>query len=318
VIGESGGPTSDALVRAVEAVADAVRRSRNIDPARAAAAVEEIASVTQHHGEASVEKALATIRGAMIKPLDPSALTWNAFRFFEIVDREVYWTKWLASMISPDNGRALSRLVWRAICDSVVEQGCEPAIYNECERDVLATLDDWAAEHDQLPYKAVGREVHDPDLGEAGESRAGRVDIAIAAANMFVVIENKIDAWWHDGEIKQAALYRKFGLKRLKNGQKLGLVLLTKDPDFTLEQFCKDYVRITYWDLARNLRRGLRRLAVDASSAEWWPALLTIAAIEQDLCGLDINGILTKPTSWRVLEHATKIADYLREPEEHR
>lgn len=283
---------------------------------RAAAAIDEVARTTRAYGEASVASAHATIREALIQPVDPSALTWNAFQFFEVTDREIYWTKWLASVLSPENSEMLSQLVWRALCDTV-QQGSEPEVCDEREHGVLAALDDWSTVRAPLGHGAVAREVHDPALGEAGVAEAGRVDIAIETSNMYVVIENKLDASWHDGDIEQAVKYREFGLKRLKGRQKLGLVLLTKDPDFTLEAFCRDYVRITYWDLARNLRRGLRQSPRDVSSPELWPVLLTIAAIEQDLYGLDIEAAF-RARSWRALEHASEIADYLRDTEEHR
>jgi hypothetical protein len=272
------------LVLAVERVVSAVRQSRlagSERSGRVATAIQEIATITRARGQASVEHALATVAASMITPVDPSSLTWNAFRLFEIEDSETSWTKWMASLLSPENGTALSQLAWRSVCDAVLEQGQKPPVHAEPEDNVLATAQDWrSAREIPLPYGSVDREVADEDLG--------RPDIVVDAPDLFVVLENKLDAGWHDGAETQAAKYHQFGMKHRGTRQRLGLVLLTKRDDFEMGADGVNWVRILYRDLARALRRSLRQaLGVDASHSSLlalWPALLTVAAIEQDLC----------------------------------
>ena len=320
---KQGADREARLIAAIEAVADAASQVGNAHVLhrarlatehrrRRAEAIDDVATVTRTHGQTSVERSLAAIRAALLTPVDPSALDWSAFRFFEVADREIYWTRWFASILSPTSG-ATSKLVWNAICNSIVEQNTEPTICDEVARGSLATLENWrAAAHDSEPLLNVEREVHDPDLGDSIAKQSGFVDIAVQAPTMFVVIENKLDASWHDGQTKQAKKYRTFGLKHLESTRKLGLVVLTKQRDFPLDEFCTDYVRVSYWDLARHLRRGLQRQHADTSSIVWWPALLTIAAIEKDVYGLDIGRVADSARSWRALNRCNELADYLR------
>lgn len=303
-----------AILEAVEAVASAVRSHAGVEPVRgikAAAALEEVAATIRGHSAAALEPALAAVAEAMILPVDPSALGWNAFRSFEVEDSETAWTKWLAALLSPENGTVVSQLAWRSVCDAVVDQRGEPMLFDEQARGKLATLGVWRAARElELPRASVDREVAD---------ELGRPDIAIDAPGLFVVLENKLDAGWHDGDEPQATKYRRFGLKHRRGDQQLGLVLLTKRKDFELEAHCCDYVRILYRDLSRALRRNVRAVLVgDASVASLlavWPVLITIAAIEQDLLGLDIQGVVAtaRSRSWRAVGALNEILSYLHE-----
>lgn len=168
-----------------------------------------------------------------------------------------------------------------------------------------------AAQNLTLPPGSVNRERHD--------SEHGRPDIVINAPGFYVVLENKLEAGWHDRDkAPQAVSYREFGLKH-RSASQLGLVLLTNRDSFELELAYADYVRIRYRDLARALRRNLRSVISPSSSmaalTPFWPALLTVAAIEQELLGLDIKGtIATAHTrSWRSLRQTNEILTYLRE-----
>jgi hypothetical protein len=302
------------LVGAIEAVASAVRRMREPDPERVARlerAVHAIATTTREHGEASVRTALAAIAASMIAPVDPSAVTWNAFRMFEVEEAETAWTKWNAALLSPENGAALSRLVWRSFCEAVLEQHDAVTDGGPRGAGVFATAQDWETARDvPLPPGSVDREVSDPELG--------RPDIVIETPALLVVLENKLDAGWHDGEQTQAAKYRRFGVK-YRRERKLGLVLLTKRDDFEMGADGTDYVRVLYRDLARALRRNLGRvLEVDSSPSTMlslWPALMTVAAIEQDLLGFDIQGAVANAASrsWRAMSGLNEIVDHLHE-----
>ena len=309
---------SEVRVRAIEAVADAVRRARDraIEPRRherARAALEQVADVTRRHGAAAVAESLAAIEELLLRPVDPSAIAWNVFQLFETSDSEVDWTKWLAANLSPEKGAALSALVWRSLCDAIVRQGVEPRPVVPGER--VATLDSWREARDvPLVRECVDRECHDAEHG--------RTDIEVRAPGIFVVLENKLDAGWHDGDGEpQAVRYRKIGLKHCAPTQQLGLVLLSKHRDFPLGEGCDDWVKITYEDLARALRRNLRATVGEATPAATllalWPGLLTIAAIEQDLRGLDIARCCARARggSWRSIRPLTDVISYLRDEE---
>lgn len=278
-------------------------------------AVENVASVTRTHGQVSVEDGLAKIAAEMLAPVDPSSIGWNAFRAFEVERSETAWTKWLAALLSPENGAALSRLAWRSVCDAVLTQRCDPEVCVDEERDVLADAAVWRHAREQtLVDGSVEREVTDENHG--------RPDIVIDAPGLFVVLENKLDAGWHDGDEPQPVQYREFGLKHRAAGQRLGLVLLTKREEFKLEAHCADYVRILYRDVARALRRNLRQaLAADASPAALlmlWPALITVTAIEHELLGIDIQHSVAaaRSRSWRAMSDLNHILSYLHEEQE--
>ena len=88
-----------ATVRTIESVAEAVRHSRCVAPERRAktvAALEHVAAVTRSQGAVAVERSLAAIDEALLRPLDPSELAWNVFRLFDVGNKETAWTKWLA------------------------------------------------------------------------------------------------------------------------------------------------------------------------------------------------------------------------------
>jgi hypothetical protein len=306
---------TDRVVSAVVTVADVVRLSGRFEPNSTKGsiqALERVALVTRTHGEAAVVHASAMIREAMIEPVDPSTIEWNVFRFFEAADSETEWTKWLAALLSPENGPTLSQLAWRSLCDAILAQRREATACDNEELSILATLDTWRGARDlMLPAGSVDREVADAEFG--------RADIVINAA-LYIVIENKLEAGWHDGDgDPQAVRYRKFGLKYRHNDQRLGLVLLTNRDDFELDHTCADYVRIQYRDLARALRHNLRsELSANASvvaTLSLWPALLTVAAIEQDLLGIEINPALVaaRTRTWRSLGRLNEILDYLQE-----
>lgn len=310
---------SSTVIAAIETVAKAVRRAREAkDPARSErmiAAVENVASVTRTHGQATVEYGLAKITAEMLAPVDPSSIGWNAFRAFEVESSETAWTKWIAALLSPENGAALSRLAWRSVCDAVLAQRYNPEACVEEERDVLADAAAWRHAREQtLVGGSVEREVADENLG--------RPDIVIDAPGLFVVLENKLDANWHDGDEPQPVKYRQFGLKHRAAGQRLGLVLLAKREELELEAHCADYVRILYRDVARALRHNLRQaLAADASPPALlvlWPALITVAAIEHELLGIDIQRSVAaaRLCSWRAMSKLNHILSYLHEEHE--
>jgi len=313
-----GSEAGSALVAAIEAVAEVVRKAESVRIApdrlaRLAVALDKVATVTRTQGHASVERALDAIAREMIAPVDPSTLTWNAFRFFEVEDAETSWTKWLAALLSPENGGAVSQLAWQSLCDAVTTQHCElTATVNE-EREVLAHLGTWTAARDSsLLPGSVDREVHGDELG--------RPDIVIDAPGLFVVLENKLDAGWHDGEVPQAVKYRDFGLQRC-TGKQLGLVLLTKKDTFEMGPHT-NWIRILYRDFARAMRRNLRRALTSDTSTEmvmgFVPVLLTVAAIEQDLLGIDIQQTFAtaRNRSWRAMGSLNEILTYLHQERE--
>jgi hypothetical protein len=308
-------PTRETTLRSIDGIAEAVRNARvqgSTSAPRIRAAIEHVALVVRGGCSATVEAALAAIDEALLRPIDPSALEWTVFRLFDSEDLETRWTTWLASILSPEHGQELSALVWRSLCDAVVRHGTLPVPCNQSDR--LATRNDWReARETILKHGSVDRELAD-------SSGLGRLDIAIDAPGIFVVLENKLDAGWSDrGGERQVVRYRQFGLTRRSPCQKLGLVLLTKNADFALDDDCRDYVRITYRDLARALRQNLRATvpASMTSALALAPALLTIAAIEQDLLGLDIarSRRSARHRPIRSLALLDKILAHLREDE---
>jgi PD-(D/E)XK nuclease superfamily len=310
--------TTEATVRAIESVVEAVRRSRRVTPERQAktvAALEHVASVTRDHGATAVERSLAAIDEDLLRPIDPSEFSWSVFRLFHVSNRETAWTKWIAGILSPELGPELSALAWRSFCDAIVRHAAEPTPCDATDR--IATLADWRAARDvPLSPGSLGSEEADEQLG--------RIDISVRAPSMFAIIENKLDADWHDGDgdgdgEPQAVRYRKIGLKRRIQDQRLGLVVLTKHDDFELDNRCRDYVKITYRDLARALRRNLRSALCETGDTKsvlrLWPAFLTVAAIEQDLLGLDIVSQLdtARLRSWKAIEMLNEILEHLHD-----
>lgn len=306
--------TTEATVRAVESVAEVVRRSRRVPPERQAkmiAALEHVASVTRDYAATAVKHSLAVIDEALLRPIDPSEFSWSLFRLFHVSNKETAWTRWIAGILSPELGSKLSVLTWRSFCDAIVRHSAEPIPSGATDR--IATLADWRAARD-VPLSPGSLDSEDVD------EQLGRTDISVRASSMFVIIENKLDADWHDGDGEpQAVRYRKIGLKRRTQEQRLGLVVLTKRDDFELDDRCHDYVKITYEDLARALRRNLRSALSEAADTksvlELWPALLTIAAIEQDLLGFNIASQLdtARLRSWKSIEILNEIFEYLND-----
>src|ERR1043166_3918440 len=136
---------SSTVIVAIQTIADAVRRAREAkDPAeseRVTAAIENVAGVTRTHGQASVEDGLARIAAEMLAPVDPSLIGWNVFRAFGVESSETAWTKWLAALLSPENGCAPSRLAWRSVCDAVLTQRSDP---EACVEEAVGVLRDAA------------------------------------------------------------------------------------------------------------------------------------------------------------------------------
>jgi hypothetical protein len=299
-----------ATIAAIERIATQVRSSRR-DPRPASpttlAALSRVAKVTRREGERIAAAVLGEIDDAMLTPVDPSDIAWNVFRLFELEDSEPAWTLWLAAALNPENGADLSHLMWRAVCDAVCRQAVPPAACSPDDR--IATLDEWKAARDEaLSRGAVAREkAHD---------LYGRIDVAIDGPGLYVMLENKLYEDWHDGDGEpQAVRYRKFGLQLRSASQSLGLVLLTAADDFELDDRCRDYVRIHYRDLAIALRLQLRAALSASASAKqvmaFWPALLTVAAIERVLLGLNVSRLRKLKASWQSLRELQELRRYL-------
>jgi hypothetical protein len=301
-------------LRAIEMVARSVRDASSDEEARRAAlvpAITAVAGAVTSHGTASVQRALSELGELLLQPIDPSDIAWNAFRMFDVADKETAWTQWIAGILSPESGTELSAIAWRSLCDAVA-QGGEPQACVDDEN--LATLADWRAMRDvPLPNWSVATEEADPDLG--------RTDITVNANGMFIIVENKLDADWHDGSAAtQAERYRNIGMKRRQLSQRLGLVLLTKRDAFEMEEHCRDYIKVTYRGWARSLRRSLRGVGdMDPRRAiALAPALLTVAAIEQDLLGItikELRDLATGQHSWKWLKPLADLIAHLRNEE---
>lgn len=298
---------------ALETIAEAVRHERArrhaLAPDRVARTTDTLASLaafTRDHGTRAVEAARAAITAHLLRPVDPSELDWDVFGMFEVEDSETDWTLWLAGTLRPESGAALAALTWGALCDAIVDAAREPV--PSAPTDELATLADWRAAAG-APPKPGGVE------RERAHAEFGRPDLVIDAPGMFVVVENKLDAGWHDSDEPQAVRYRKFGLRHRRVGQRLGLVVLVKRDTCELDDRCRDYVRVTYRNLARALRRRLRdALPADAPAAmllALWPALLTVAAIERHLLGIDLARWRDAAASWRALQPLNALRAYL-------
>jgi hypothetical protein len=186
----------------------------------------------------------------------------------------------------------------------------EPEARQDAEN--LASLSDWKTARDRV-VKRVGC--------EEAESQA-RTDLTIEVEGLFVVLENKLDAPWHNGVgDPQAVLYRRIGMKRRGPEQRLGLVLLTKREGFDLEGHV-DFIKVTYLDVARGLRRVLRSELEGigpispAQAFALGPAMLTVVAIEQELLGLDIQRLRTVARGdqlWKWLGPLAELSGYLRQ-----
>lgn len=301
--------------RAIEAIATAVRSGRSARRWQGSdAAVSAVADAVRGHGGAAARRAIAEARAAMLRPVDPSAIEWDVFTLFEHEDSESHWTKWLASILEPANGVAVSQIVWRALCSASALQGTEPRACVPEEQEALASLDT-IRQSGQLPLRRgdVDREVHDAVLG--------RTDIVVSTPALLLVLENKLDEGWHDTAAgRQAERYRRFALQR-RNKRKIALVLLTNRDDFRLADEHSDWLRIDYRALARSMRRELRAsFAADNDATHalaLWPVLMTIAAIERNLIELDVR-LSTDPAldpSWVQLQAIAEVARYLRDEE---
>lgn len=279
-------------------------------------AVERLAAFVRDHGSATVERGLERIRKAMLPTVDPSTFPTSPFHLMEAGRSETAWTFWLASVLAGKAGPLCARLLWRAVCRSVVASRSNPEPHETYGAAELATLRDWSAMLDRDVRLRVRREVHDPELGDARLRVAGRVDIVVETSAHFVVIENKVKSGWNDGLISQAEKYRRFGLKHARALSKtLALVVLTKSETFEMGEATRDYVNITYASLGSALRHELLHAVQDGTAELFislWPALFTVTAIERELVGIDLQRIAGGVgDSWRSMSHVNRALEYL-------
>lgn len=243
----------------------------------------------------------------LLLPIDPLCQTWNVFRLFDLEYEETRWTRWLAGILTPDNGLRCSQVAWKALCETVSLQA---TLLPPIGCDNLANAGYWAVASTEVPQ--VECEVSDPEFG--------RLDLLVTTHSLVVAIENKLWAHWHDGPNgKQADRYRALAQKRLvrNSSQRLGLLLLSQRSGLTHgRDYPSDYIHVSWRSLGQGLRRGLRR---EWSSDQYclaalWPIVLTLVSIEQDLLELKLDTNLTEATiihRVRVLKELAQVAEYL-------
>jgi len=308
----------DEILNAIEEVARIVRERKveadthPFESQKVLKAIDEIAFTVRTKGQEAGERLLDEILRAKLKPIDPFDLKWNIFKLFNIEYTETQWTQWLAAILDPQNGERLAQIVWRSFCDAVVATD-EPEPEDDREKGLLALHSDWEKAEKPSGGGCVQFESSDPELG--------RLDIAVDSPNIYVIIENKIEADWSNriGEESQAERYRKIGLKRLekRTGRRLGLVLLTEHEELEREKdYPKDYLHLTYRGLGQALRKKLNNELNEKSTAqdllELWPALLTLVSIEQGLLQIDPSVLKKKkPLEWKDLDSLNEITAYL-------
>lgn len=215
---------------------------------------------------------------------EPSRLPWEPFGAFAMERDETCWTQWLATLWTRERGEYVARTSWKAFCLAVAEAASAPLAPGTRARPGIAGAAEWLEAADRLPEHVRAEE------GFPG----GRFDLVTRERSLLCVIENKIDAGWHDGAIPQDEKYAARAEQvRLEYGARgTGLVLLASRADAD----SRGWVHVTYARYCRHLREQVRCRALEARTPEetfaLTPLLFTIAAIERHLLGV---ASLTEP-----------------------
>jgi hypothetical protein len=144
----------------------------------------------------------------------------------------------------------------------------------------------------------------------------GIVDLLIETPDSVTVLENKLWEDWHDwsDESRQADRYRAIATQLATQRKKVSrLLLLSAREDLEYVealspnelQVPRDYVWISYTHLARALRWEIREKSIASERIlEFWPALLTVNAIER--CILGLRKVPPEKAGWRDLSQLTR------------
>lgn len=223
---------------------------------------------------------------------DPFAQPISVFRLFNAVHSETNWTPWMASLLRGEAGERCARLSWGALCNAIARRAQKKPPVG----DGLALADDWSRAINDRPV--VEDELDAGDLG--------RLDLFISTPRLVAVIENKIDADWHDRpDKKQADQYREYTMAR-RADRAVGLVLLAHRQNIICPP---DYIRVDWGDFGRALRLELQAVG-SVEPSEIFPLVQTLVAIERDLLGLR-DDVMDVPVKDQI-DTLTKLASYLR------
>jgi hypothetical protein len=287
--------TGTALIDAIRRVAATVRVSVQEAqlPQVLCAAIERVSATVRERGDASARELLKRIKQARLSPYEPFDLHWNPFRLFGVESDEPAWTQWFGALLDPRCGQELARVAWAGLCTAAARS---VSVHPFVSRQAAAS---WQARALKPPMTGqVTVEYSTPTLGTP--------DLVVELNDDVILLENKLWEDWHDWSLdgRQADRYRKIGL-RLAGTRKLHLVLLSARPDLEYVdaespgplKVPRDWLWIPYAELARGLRAAFRSLDIP-DLATVWPILLTIAAIERDVLGLDVP---SRDPTWRDL-----------------
>jgi hypothetical protein len=269
-----GGEEDEKAIEGLRSVAQAFASTGE----RQAAALRRLATAADQCAREEIQRCGSRIPSLLLGDLDPLHFGWNPFRLLSVADDEPRWTQWLHRVGSDAPGSS-SALIWRALCTAVADNAdlLAPKARN---RHPLAGSASW---------RAAASETHVNWQAEVPSEGLGTIDLVVQTASILNAgIEVKLWEDWHDSERPQADRYRDLVARMQEHSprQMVGLVLLTCREDVEVPG---DYVRVTWREFARNIRRQLRsELAGDvvANIRGLLPAILTAASIETELLGL--------------------------------
>lgn len=300
------------VIDAIKRVASTARLARrNVDASRREMeqALGDIARLIRTTGNARARELATILKRTALRPVEPRDLEWNIFELFGLEWDEPAWTHWFAQVLNPAHGADLASLFWRSLCRSAREALGRKEAVKESE----ATQ--WSSS--ALSPPGLGG-VH----AEFAYPGKGIVDLYIETSDSIVIVENKLWEDWHDwvDGSKQADRYRDIAASM--SGQRrlpYRLVLLSARDDLEYVegtspgefQVPSDYLWISYAQLVRALRVELATPVPSGQVLRFWPAFLTVNAIEG--CVLGLYPPTPETATWHDLSQLTRAISLTQE-----
>lgn len=260
-------PSVEAIEEIV-ALIDKRRETARLGRSALVHSIEEIALTLERFAETEVDNLAAKLarieHERRLSPVDPSAIPCFGFE-----TAEIRWTKWLASLLDGTCGKPASQITWRAMCRAIADVADDRRAF-------------WIDAGDTLLAAGSVR-------SELSRGALGRADLVVDHSDAIILIENKLDASWHDGSgDTQAKRYADLaeGLRMERQRRFSELVLLRNNARVSGE----GWVVLEYRHLAAALRSCLRDAIqpemAHAALLDHVPVLVTIKSIEEDLLRL--------------------------------